>query len=105
MTGFSPGGWFGFGFGQGMMQDSYAIVAAASPLSVREYVLNEKPLSGDQSENEVWCGVTVESDTDDGMVRTVVVSRPRECDAYTFPYEESGAYNIGIDMVTAKSNV
>ena len=105
MTGYMPGGWFGFGFGSGKMEGSYSIVAALSPWSVREYVLREKPLSGDQSENEVWCGLSVESDSNDGLIRTVVASRPRVCDAYTFPYDESGAYAIGIDMITAKSNV
>jgi len=105
MTGFQPGGWFAFGFGSGKMENSYAIVAAASPFSVREYVLREKPLAGDQSENEVFCGLSVESDTNDGLVRTVVASRPRQCDAFTFPYDADGGDSIGIDMITAKSNV
>lgn len=96
------GGWCGFGFGQGTMEGNYAIVSTTA--GVREYILSKG--SQDQSENEVFSGLTVLENTSDMMTRWATVSRPRiSADGFTFPFDSTGATNsFQIDMITAKAD-
>merc|ERR1719491_1689074 len=83
------------------MEGTYAIVASND--SVREFVLSK--WSDDQSENEVFSGLSVLEDTSDSMSRKVTLTRPRVADAYSFPFDASGeTQSFEIEMITAMSS-
>jgi len=101
------GGWCGFGFGQGLMEGSYAIVSTTS--DVREYILSKDPINGDQSENEIKTGergLVILENTSDMLTRKATVERPRaSAEGYTFPFDSTGnTKSFEIAMITAKAD-
>jgi len=101
------GGWCGFGFGQGLMEGSYAIVSTTS--DVREYILSKDPIDGDQSENEISSGergLVILENTSDMLTRKATVERSRvSADGFTFPFDSTGnTKSFEIAMITAKAD-
>jgi len=103
----ATGGWCGFGFGQGHMEGSYAIVSTNDGVS--EYILtknNEGGVKGDQSENEIDSGLVTLESTADFLTRSATVTIPRESDdRFSFPFDPTGNTNtLVVTMITAKAD-
>merc|ERR1712013_21879 len=60
----------------------------------------------DQSESEVFSGLTIVENTSDMLTRSATVTRPRiSQNGFTFPFDASGNTNsFEIDMITAKAD-
>jgi len=84
--------WFGIGFDATFMNGTYAII-----FKENNGTIEERMLVGHSKGNLLGQELSISSDTNDGVIRTVVLTKPRnaaDANAYDFPTTDGSTTNV-----------
>ena len=84
--------WFGIGFDGSAMNGTYTLI-----FKENSGTIEERMLVGHSKGNLLGQELSISSDTNDGAIRTVVLTRPRnaaDANAYDFPTTDGSSTNI-----------